>query len=160
MQQNSRLCDDREETINHMISECRKLMQKEYKTRHDWVGKVIHWELCKQMKFDHTDRWYMYNSESTLEYEIQTDNLISAWRPNLVIVNKKKKKKEKKKKRKEKKIFWIVDFAVPVDHRVKSKGEKRDNTWILLESWKNYGSRRWWWYQLLLVHFERSPNDW
>ena len=37
-----RLCGDRDATINHIISECRKLAQKEYKTRHDWVGKVIH----------------------------------------------------------------------------------------------------------------------
>ena len=36
-QQNSRcrLCGDRDETINHIISECSKLAQKEYKTRHD-----------------------------------------------------------------------------------------------------------------------------
>ena len=36
-QQNSScwLCDDRDETINHIISECNKLAQKEYKTRHD-----------------------------------------------------------------------------------------------------------------------------
>ena len=46
-QQNSkcRQCVDRDETINHIISECRKLAQKEYKTRRDWVGKVIHWEM-------------------------------------------------------------------------------------------------------------------
>ena len=44
-QQNSkcRLCGDRDETINHIISECSKLAQREYKARHDWVGKVIHW---------------------------------------------------------------------------------------------------------------------
>ena len=36
-----RLCSDKDETINHMISECSKLAQKEYKTRYDWVGKVI-----------------------------------------------------------------------------------------------------------------------
>ena len=43
-QQNSkcRLCGDRDETINHIISECSKLAQREYKARHDWVGKVIH----------------------------------------------------------------------------------------------------------------------
>ena len=41
-----RLCGDRDETINHIINECRILAQKEYNTRHDWVGKVIHWELC------------------------------------------------------------------------------------------------------------------
>ena len=36
-QQNSkcRLSSDRDETINHIISECSKLAQKEYKTRHD-----------------------------------------------------------------------------------------------------------------------------
>ena len=49
-QQNSkcRLYGDRDETINHILSECSKLAQKEYKTRHDWVGKVIHWEMCKK----------------------------------------------------------------------------------------------------------------
>ena len=36
-----RLCGDRDETINHIISECSKLAQKKYKARHDWVGKVI-----------------------------------------------------------------------------------------------------------------------
>ena len=33
-----RLCSDRDKTINHIISECSKLTQKEYKARHDWVG--------------------------------------------------------------------------------------------------------------------------
>ena len=37
---------DRDETINHMISECSKLVQKENVTRHDWMGKVILWVLC------------------------------------------------------------------------------------------------------------------
>ena len=39
---NCRLCGDWDETINHIISECSKLAQKEYKTTYDWVGKVIH----------------------------------------------------------------------------------------------------------------------
>ena len=50
-----RLCVDRDETINHIINEASQLAQKEYKTRHDWVGRVIHWELCKKFKFDHTN---------------------------------------------------------------------------------------------------------
>ena len=46
-QQNSkfRLCGDKDETINHIISECSKLAQREYKARHNWVGKVIHWDV-------------------------------------------------------------------------------------------------------------------
>ena len=51
-QQNSKcwLCCDRDEMISHIIIECSKLAEKEYKTRHDWVGKVIYWELCKKKK--------------------------------------------------------------------------------------------------------------
>ena len=39
-QQNSicRLYGDRDKMIIHIISKCSKLAQKEYKTRHDWVG--------------------------------------------------------------------------------------------------------------------------
>ena len=68
-----------------MISECSKLAQQEYK--HDRVGKVIHWELCKILKFDHTTKWYMHKPESVLmdetrknflAFEIQTDYLILA----------------------------------------------------------------------------------
>ena len=51
-----RLCGDRDVTINHIISERSKSAQKEYKIRHDWVGNVIHWEMCKQLKFDHTNK--------------------------------------------------------------------------------------------------------
>ena len=72
MQQNTRcrLCGNRNKTINHIISKCSKLTQKEYKTRHDWVGKMIHWELCKKLKFNHMNKWY--NPESILENETKT----------------------------------------------------------------------------------------
>ena len=47
MQQNSIycLCGDRDEMINHIISECSKSVQKELKIRHDR-------ELSKKFKFD------------------------------------------------------------------------------------------------------------
>ena len=56
------LCDDKDETNNHIRREFSKLVQKEYKTRYDWVGKVIHWEMCKKFKFDHRNKWYMHNT--------------------------------------------------------------------------------------------------
>ena len=103
MQQNSkcRLCGDRDKTINHIISECSKLAQKEYKTRHNWVGKVIHWEMWQKFKFDHMNKWYMHNPAPVLEndthkllwdFDIQMDHLISARRPDFIIINKKKKR--------------------------------------------------------------------
>ena len=126
MQQNSkcRLCGDRDETINHIISEFSKLAQREYKARHDWVGKVVHWEMCRKFQFDHTNKWYMHNPAPVLEnathkllwdFNIQTDHLIPARRPDLIIINKKKK------------ICKIADFAVPADQRINLKeSEKKD----------------------------------
>ena len=64
-----RLCGDREKTLNHIISECSKLTQKEYKTRHGWVGKVIYWEFCKKIKFNHTNKLCMPKPEPILEHE-------------------------------------------------------------------------------------------
>ena len=67
----------------------------------------------------------MHNPASVLEndthkllwdFDIQTGHLISARRPDIIIINKKKKK-----------ICKVVDFAVPADHRIKLKEcEKRD----------------------------------
>ena len=55
------------------------------------------------------------------DFDIHTDHLISARRPDLIIIS------QKKKKRKEKRICRIVDFAVPADHRIELKVcEKKD----------------------------------
>ena len=49
------------------------------------------------------------------DFDIHTDHLISARRPNLIIINKKKR------------TFKIVDYAIPADHRIKLKEcEKKD----------------------------------
>ena len=55
-QQNSKskLCGYKDKAINPKIRECSKLAQKEYKTRHDWMGKVVHRKLCKTVNFDKT----------------------------------------------------------------------------------------------------------
>ena len=84
-------------------------------TRYDWVGMVIHWKLCKKLKFDHMNKRYTHKPESVLEnethkilldFEIQTDHLIPPRRPELVMVKKKKKKKNR--------TCQIVDFVVLV----------------------------------------------
>ena len=53
----------KKETIIH-ISECNKLVQKEYKNIQVRVGKVIYIELCKKLKFDHNIKRYMRKPES------------------------------------------------------------------------------------------------
>ena len=89
-------------------------------------------------------KWYMHNPAPVLEidphkllwdFNIQTDHLIPARRPDLIIINKKKKKEEKKKEN-----LQIVDFAVPADHRINLKeSEKKDKyldlAWELKKLW-------------------------
>ena len=63
------------------------------------------------------------------DFNIQTDHLIPARRPNLIIINKKKKKKR---------ICKIVNFAVPADHRINLKEiEKKDKYRDLARELKN-----------------------
>ena len=110
-------------------SDCSNLTQKEYKTRHDWRGKVIYRDLCKKLKFDHTTKWYMLKQESFLENEthkilwdfgIQIDRFVPARRPDLVIIDKKENQ-------------LYSEFAVMVDHRVKIKENKKRDTYFDLD---------------------------
>ena len=62
MNSQCRLCGDKDEMINHVMSECSKLPQKVYKTRQE---------------------------KDLLDFFIQTDHPIPARRLDLVIINKK-----------------------------------------------------------------------
>ena len=104
-----RLCGDRDETINHIISECSKFSQKEYKSRHDWVDKGIHWELCN---LNLTIRTNVICITQHCPGKSDAQTTLGFWdtyvSPNLGQMtrpynNQQKKKKKKKKKRKRKK---------------------------------------------------------
>ena len=45
----------RDKIVPHIISECSKVTQKEYKT--DWTGKVIQQELYMILKFNHSAKY-------------------------------------------------------------------------------------------------------
>ena len=46
-----------DETVNHVLSECSKMTQTEYKRRHDWVGKRIHWNVCRKYGVEVKGKW-------------------------------------------------------------------------------------------------------
>ena len=86
--------------------------------------KVIQRLMCKKFKFGHTNKWYTHNPAPVqenntyqhIDFDIQTDHLISTRKPDLIIINKKKKR-----------TWKIVNFAVLADHRIKLKEcEKMD----------------------------------
>ena len=113
-----RMCQKKEETITHLLSECSKMAQSEYKERHDRIAAAVHLGLAKKYGLPHAEKWYDHKAEAASENEdvkllwdfsIQTDKVIHARRPDIVIVKKKDKE------------CMIIDVAVPVDSRTWSK---------------------------------------
>ncbi len=87
--------------------------------------------MCRKFKFNYTTKWYTHNPAPVLEndthkllwdFNILTDHLIPARRPDLIIINKKKIKI--------KRTCKIVDFAVPADHRIKLKECEKKNKYL------------------------------
>ena len=102
------MCRKIDESIDHIVSGCSKLAQKEYKRRHDNLGKIVHWKLARKCNFEAGDKWYEHEPESVLESEtykilwdfsVQTDHVIEGQRPYLVLVDKKER------------ICKIIDFV-------------------------------------------------
>ena len=105
-----RMCKQADETVNHLLSECSKMAQREF--------KKIHWEVCLKYGFDVKRKWYEHEPETTMEndistilwdFNINTDHVIQARRPDLVIKDKLKNQ------------CLIVDFAIPSDSRIETK---------------------------------------
>ena len=103
--------------ITH-VSECSMLAQREYKRRHDCVGRKIHWELRRKYGMPVTDRWYDNQQDTVTEndrckllwnFDVQTNHVIQARGPDVIAIDK------------EKKECKIIDFAMPYDSRVNAK---------------------------------------
>ena len=116
-----RMCGMEDETVAHVVSECPKLAQKEYKNlRYDNVAKVIHWKLCEKWGFEKTEKWYMHQPERVLESEdckilwdfpLQIDKQLEHNRPDIT------EKKDKSCK--------LIDPSCPFDTRIEKKVEEK-----------------------------------
>ena len=117
-----RKCEQKIETINHIISECPALAQNEYKKRHDTVAKALHWQICKEYNMPYSERWYEHIPEKVVEndrakilwdYDVRTDHRIQARKPDLIVVNKETQKVQ------------LIDVAIPWDTRVMEKSREK-----------------------------------
>ena len=50
-----RKCREVDESIDHITSGCSKLAQKEYKRKHDNLGKIMHRKLARKCNFEAGD---------------------------------------------------------------------------------------------------------
>ena len=113
-----RMCSVRGETVQHIICECKKLAQREYKRRHDTVAKLVHWKLCEKHNLERKEKWYEHCPEGVVEDDdvkliwdinIQCDNVIEARRPDLILVDKKAKS------------CFIINVAILGDCKIREK---------------------------------------
>ena len=131
-----RLCGEKGESVHHIVCECKKLAQREYKQRHD-VAKVVHWKLCEKYHLEKKDKWYEHapdsvseNDEVKLLWDVnsQCDHVNEARRPDIVVVNKQERK------------CTIIDIAVPADKRI---GEKENEKVEKYQDLKREIARMW-----------------
>ena len=117
-----RMCGERDESVSHIVAECSKLAQTEYKARHDNVARIIHLELCQNRNLIKEKKWYNHKPESVYEgedvkilwdFNIYTDHVIQHRRPDIVVFDKKERKCK------------IVDIACPGDGRVEMKEKEK-----------------------------------
>ena len=136
------MCGERGETVQHIIFECKKLAQREYKRRHDTVAKLVHWKLSEKHNLERKEKWYEHYPEGVVEdhdvkliwdKNIQCDNVMEVRRSNLILADKKAKS------------CVIIDIAIPGDCRIREKEIKKIEKYQNLkrererESWKGFG---------------------
>ena len=114
----------------HVVSECGKLAQTEYKGRHDNVARYTHWQLCGKRGLERANNWYEQKPERVVEsvkskilwdFTIQCDQKIEVRRPDIVFIDTKERE------------VVIIDIAIPGDDRVKDKELEKVEKYQLLK---------------------------
>ena len=135
------MCDERDETVAHIVSECSQLAQNDYKKcRHDKIAAIIHWNYCKKFGFACAEKYYEHFVETKMkvlendevkllwDFSIQTEKRIEHNKPDIVVLDKKQK------------LCLIIDVACPFDTRIKKKEQEKieyynDLKYEILKCW-------------------------
>ena len=117
-----RMCSENNESMGHLVGECSKLAQTEYKHRHDNVARMIHWNIVHSHGLDVSNKWHEHKREGIIEndhvkllwnFNIQTSTYIQTRRPDVVVVDS------------DRKTSNIIDIAVPGDAGIVEKEEEK-----------------------------------
>ena len=114
-----RMCDQYDETIDHLVSGCPIIRPTEYKNRHDRVGHYIHWKICQHFNVKCEKNWYEHKPKPVVEtknatilwdFAIHTDRKIDANKPDITIKDHKNN------------VCLMVELMFPMDKNL-SAGE-------------------------------------
>ena len=62
-----RMCGKTSKTICHIVIECLKIGQREYKIRHYNVSRMVHWKLCEKLSLGKSEKWCLDNPQTVTE---------------------------------------------------------------------------------------------
>jgi len=119
---NCRVCGAVPEYVDHLLSSCTPLAPTMYMQRHNRIGKIIHWSILKRFNsavsrnyWDHDPVAVVENQEMKVlwDFNIYTDHLLTARRPDIVVIDKLQK------------TVQIVDVSVPSDCNVAQKEKEK-----------------------------------
>jgi hypothetical protein len=119
------LCQQHDETINHIISACLILAKEQYVKRHDKVSAQIHFNMCKEIGvqldkkhcYEHVPNSVVTNQGGKVtilrNQQVQTDRTIPSNKPDIII------------RHNEKGTCMLIDVAIAGDRNViKKEAEK------------------------------------
>jgi len=119
-----RVCHEQEETIQHLLSGCSVLASTSYIERHNMVGRVLHWHLCKFFQLPFASCWTKHyplpvtensNAKILWDFGLVTDNPISSNRPDIVLFYKQ-----------EQRIIFF-EISCPADINIFAKELEKEN---------------------------------
>jgi hypothetical protein len=97
MDSKCRLCQQHDETIDHITSACLILAKEQYVKRHDKMSAQIHFNICKETEVQLDKKhWYEHVPNSVVtnqggkvttpwNQQVQTDRTISINKPDIII---------------------------------------------------------------------------
>eukprot|EP00957_Ditylum_brightwellii_P093279 7103558-Ditylum_brightwellii.AAC.1 len=132
------LCQQKDETIRHIVSRCSKLMGTTYTKQHNEVAHYTHWNLLQKQSLLVPPQWYKHSptpsvigSKTIITWDLKmvVDKALECNQPNIAILDRVSMTAQ------------IIDIAVPYDTNVVSKtAEKitkyRDIEIALKKNWK------------------------
>jgi len=102
--------------VDHLISGCSYLVQSHYKSRHDQVASLVHWQLCKSVGINVVGNWWNHTPERVVsnsickDYTIVTDRHLRHKRPDTVLSYLQQN---------------LIDISIPGDSRMVQKSVEK-----------------------------------
>ena len=117
-----RFCNEKTESITHIVSVCSVLAKNQCRKCHDKVETYVHWLLCNRYHLQYSDKWHTHKPQSLQkngeykilwDFNIQTDKIIEHRLPDIVCINKQKRE------------CHVIDFAIPGDQNIAIKEQEK-----------------------------------